>query len=197
MATNDYLAYADSGGANVITQATYAAASYISNGLGSGILASNVYNKIARQGSIAAYLNGQLIVDYLGVNAQDNSDLVTLLANFKAAIASPAAVPPTRIVTSSSTLNLSCTTDSAIGLLRTAGLSAMTINLAATGTLSVGQAFEIADLSSAPNGFDSFNVTVTPPGGHTIAGLATFVMNIARQSSRFRYFGSSTWSLDT
>ena len=94
MATNDFLAYADGGGANVITQATYAAASYITNGLGSGILASNVYNKMIRQASIAAYLNGQIIVDYLGVNAADNSDLVTLLANFKAAIAAPSAAKP-------------------------------------------------------------------------------------------------------
>jgi hypothetical protein len=197
MATNDFLAYADSGGANVITQATYAAASYLSNGLGSGILASNIYNKMIRQGSISSYMCGQIIVDYLGVNAADNSDLVTLLANFKAALAAPSAVQPTRIVTASFTLNLSCTSDYAIGLLRTASLSAMTINLAATGSLVTGQVFEIADLSSAPNGVDSFNVTVTPPGGHTIAGLSTFVMNVARQSARFRYFGSSTWSLDT
>ena len=89
MATNDFLAYADSGGANVISQATYAAASYIANGLGSGILASDIYNKMIRQGSIGAYLNGQIIVDYLGVDAADNSDLPTLLANFKAAIAAP------------------------------------------------------------------------------------------------------------
>lgn len=86
MPTNDYKAFAIGGGANVITQIVYAAASYISTGRLSGILPSNIYNKIARQSSIAAYLCGQLIVDQVGTDALDDGDVATLLANFKLAV---------------------------------------------------------------------------------------------------------------
>lgn len=86
--TNDFLAFATSGGANVVSQGTYAAASYIPIGLGSGILPSNVYNKMIRQGSIGSYMLGQIICDVLGVNAADNGDTTTLLANLKSALLS-------------------------------------------------------------------------------------------------------------
>lgn len=84
--SNDFLAFSISGGANVISQATYAGASYLPTGLSSGILPSNVLNKIVRQGSIGAYLCGQIINDILGVNANDDGNTAALLANFKATI---------------------------------------------------------------------------------------------------------------
>ena len=39
------------------------------------------------------------------------------------------------------------------------------------------------------------NVTISAPGGQTISGLASFVLNVNRQSARFRYYGSNKWSV--
>lgn len=89
MATNDFKPFATGGLANVITQVVYAAAAYLPIGRGSGILPSNVYNKIARQSSVAAYLLGQLVVDLTGRDALDDGDTATLLANLKLALAAP------------------------------------------------------------------------------------------------------------
>lgn len=89
MATNDFKAYATGGLANVISQIVYAAAAYLPIGRGSGVLPSNVYNKIARQSSVGAYLLGQLVVDLTGRDALDDGDLATLLANLKLALAIP------------------------------------------------------------------------------------------------------------
>jgi hypothetical protein len=86
MATNDYLPFATGGGANVINQATYVAAAYVPTGRGSGILPSNVYNKIARQASMAAAAIGQLIVNILGINATDDGNLAALTTNLQNAI---------------------------------------------------------------------------------------------------------------
>jgi hypothetical protein len=97
-------------------------------------------------------------------------------------------IPPARIVTASATLNLNADTDYAIGLNRTSTPSAMVVNLAATGTLKVGQPFEIWDLVG---NCDLFPVTVTPPASHTIAGRTTFVMNQQGQSCMFKYLGVS------
>lgn len=87
MADNDFLAFADADGANVLAQADYATLPALLTGFESGKANSLQLNKVWRQGSIAAYLIGQLIVDELGLDALDNGDLPTLLANFKAAIA--------------------------------------------------------------------------------------------------------------
>lgn len=97
---NDFLPFADAGGANVIDQPTYAAASYVTTGRGSGIMPAAIYNKIARQSSIAAYLLGQIIVDNAGLSALDNGDLATLLASLKLAL-NRNAPPPTRTVLTS------------------------------------------------------------------------------------------------
>jgi hypothetical protein len=97
MPQNDFLPFATSGLANVISQAVYATASYLGIGRSSGVLPSNVYNKVSRQGSIAAYLLGQIINDNGGVDALDNGDTATLLANLKLALRLPTAgdVKPT------------------------------------------------------------------------------------------------------
>lgn len=98
---------------------------------------------------------------------------------------------PSRIVTNNATVNLNCDTDYSLGLNR-GGPAAMTVNLAAAGTLATNQVFEIADLSG---NVDQGVVTVVPPGGHTIAGAATFTMNVAKSVPQFKYYGSSIWSV--
>jgi hypothetical protein len=98
---------------------------------------------------------------------------------------------PSRIVTNNATVNLNCDTDYSLGLNRS-GPAAMTVNLAAAGTLATNQVFEIADLSG---NVDLGVVTVVPPGGHTIAGAASFTMNVAKSVPQFKYYGSSIWSV--
>lgn len=98
---------------------------------------------------------------------------------------------PSRVVTTNATVDLNCDTDYSLGLNRNTP-AAMTVNLAAAGTLAINQVFEIADLSS---NVDLGVVTVVPPGGHTIAGQSTFTMNVARSVPQFKYYGSNIWSV--
>lgn len=88
MPTNDFLAFAVGVGANVDTQAAYAArTSIISLGQQSGVVPSVLLNKINRQGSVIANVVAQYICDQSGLDALDNGAPSTLLANLKTAIA--------------------------------------------------------------------------------------------------------------
>jgi hypothetical protein len=103
-------------------------------------------------------------------------------------IGAASGLQPTR-TSSAATVNLSCATDYYVGLTGTA----QTVNVAASGTLNVGQTFVIDDILGTA---DTNNKTVTPPAGHNFAGLAVqFVMNRPRQSVRVTYYGSSTWGI--
>lgn len=85
--TNDFLPYAVGSGANVLTQAQYAAlTTLLQNGLTSGIVPSNELNKILRQPSIMASVIGQLIADATGQNVVDDGTTATILANLARAI---------------------------------------------------------------------------------------------------------------
>lgn len=85
--TNDFLPYAVGSGANVLTQAQYAAlTTLLQNGLTSGIVPSNELNKILRQPSIMAAVIGQLIADSTGQNVVDDGTTATILANLARAI---------------------------------------------------------------------------------------------------------------
>ena len=84
MATNDFLPFAASGGANVESQAAYIADSTIlANGFVSGIAPSVKLNKVWRQSSIIAAVIGQLSVDMSGANSTDDGTTATILANLK------------------------------------------------------------------------------------------------------------------
>lgn len=61
--------------------------------------------------------------------------------------------------------------------------------------LFVGCSQVVEDL--AGNFASPQSVTISAPGGQTIAGLASVVLNVNRQSAAFRYYGSNLWSLDT
>lgn len=92
MATNDFLPYAVGGGANVLSQASYAAlTTLLANGLSSGIVPSDQLNKTLRQPSIMAAVIGQLIADATGQNAVDDGTIATLEANLARVIRGAAA----------------------------------------------------------------------------------------------------------
>ncbi|MBV8159147.1 MAG: hypothetical protein JO278_15915 [Dyella sp.] len=90
MATsNDFLPFAVGGGANVLTQAQYAAlASLLANGFSAGVAPSVQLNKVWRQSSIMAAVLGQFAADYSGQNSVDDGTTATLEANLVAAIRS-------------------------------------------------------------------------------------------------------------
>lgn len=109
MATSDFLPFATAVGANVVDQGTYAAASYVGAGRGSGVLPSNVYNKIARQGNFMAAVLAKLITTQTGSNCLDDGDLdgkVALLVSAFNAIAA------TNFTTGDIKLTLKTTADS-------------------------------------------------------------------------------------
>lgn len=186
----DFKLFATGGGANVVDQPTYAAAAYVPAGRGSGILPSNVYNKIARQGSVGMALLQEYIVAQTGQDVLDNGDLAALLAQFTLAVQGGGNIRPNRIVTSSALLNLAAT-DFYVGFNRTAGLLAQVVNLPASNTVVNGQEIVLDDLAG---NFDTYPLTVTPPGGVTIAGLNTFVLNVKRAAGRFRKYSDTLWS---
>lgn len=86
MATNDFLPFATAGGANVVTQAAYAALPALSTGYQAGVAASNQLNKTWRQSSIMAAVLAQFAADYSGQNSVDDGTTATLEANLVAAI---------------------------------------------------------------------------------------------------------------
>lgn len=86
MATSEILQYAGSSGANVISQADYAAlTSTRSNGMSSGIVQSALFNKILRQSSFIAAGLAKALSD-LGVNVPDDGNLAALAANLNVAL---------------------------------------------------------------------------------------------------------------
>jgi hypothetical protein len=86
MATNDFLVYATGGGANVVTQATYAADPNTLGGRPSGILPSNIYNKTARQACFVTSCLGGFINNQTGQNVADNGNLTTFVNQLTTAI---------------------------------------------------------------------------------------------------------------
>lgn len=75
MATSDFLPFATGAGANVETQAAYAADATTTQGLGSGTATSAKFNKIWRQAAFMAAVIGQFIVDELAENVTDDGNL--------------------------------------------------------------------------------------------------------------------------
>lgn len=191
----DYIPFATGGGANVYVPATYQGLSVVGTGVQPGLADGTLYNTSMRLASMIAAAVANYISQQLNISVLDDGNLTTLITNLTAAITSPSSVKPLRVVTSYATVNLSCTSDYRLVLNRTGGASAQTINLAQSGTLVTGQEFVISDAGA---NLDIANgaATVTPPGGHTIAGLATYVMNEKRQSARFVYAGSSLWTIE-
>lgn len=77
----DFLPFAAGGGANVISQASYASLPALAAGFSSGLAASNQLNKVWRQSSIMAAVLGDLIANVSGNNVIDDGTTATILAS--------------------------------------------------------------------------------------------------------------------
>lgn len=86
MSDNEFLPFGTGAGANVLSQAEWAALADRSNGFQSGVAKSANVNKALRQAAFVAAMIGQFTADY-GGDALDNGDLPTFEDNFKAALA--------------------------------------------------------------------------------------------------------------
>lgn len=82
MATNDFLPFAASTGATVLTQAQYAALGALANGFQVGVADEFAVNKVLRQSSTIASVIGKIIADYSGSAAQDSGNVASLEALF-------------------------------------------------------------------------------------------------------------------
>ena len=86
MATNDFIGFASSGSANVLSQAEFAAAAEQGTGVQPGMASSKFANKVWRQGANMAAALGRLIAER-GYNASDNGDIAALKTSITKALA--------------------------------------------------------------------------------------------------------------
>lgn len=85
-AEQDFLTFATAGGANVVSQAAYAALAALGPGFSTGVAASAQLNKVWRQSSIMAAVIGDMIVDVTGQTVIDDGTTATILSNLYQAI---------------------------------------------------------------------------------------------------------------
>lgn len=83
---NDFLPFATGSGANVMSQADWAALAQRLSGFQSGVAQSAQLNKAWRQSSIMAAVIGQFIADITGKDVIDDGTTATILADLKAAV---------------------------------------------------------------------------------------------------------------
>ncbi|GAB1835570.1 hypothetical protein MyNCGM121_23450 [Achromobacter xylosoxidans] len=95
MAANEILPFATAGGANVLTQAEYAADTQRTSGNVPGVARSKLVNKAARQAAFVSAMVGQYIADKSGQDVLDNGDVAALQAKFVAALAASPALTGT------------------------------------------------------------------------------------------------------
>ena len=186
----DYVPWATGAGANVYSPSVYQALADLATGVEPGLADPQQANTTWRLASMISAAVANYISNTLGISVLDDGNLSALVANLTSAISTGSTIKPGRIVTSSATLNM-LYTDYAIGLQRSVGAAAQTVNLPTT-NLAVNQEFRVDDLQG---NFQADPITLVPPAGHNIAGLATWPLNINRGSWIPHYYGSSTWGI--
>jgi hypothetical protein len=114
-------------------------------------------------------------------------------AGVAAAMQQTSALFPARIINASGPFTIT-TADAAGGI----GLNRVVAPAVSSAPLpngaSAGQTYDIADLAG---NFNAFPVTISAPGGQSIAGGAAWALNVNRQTASFRYYGSNIWGVKT
>ena len=105
MPTNDYLAFGTAGGANVLTQAAWAALAARSSGFAAGTAASAQLNKAWRQASMMSAALGALINSAGGVDALDDGVPANLQTGLQTAITNLASANAATRITDTGTAN--------------------------------------------------------------------------------------------
>lgn len=169
-AENDFLPFAAASGANVLDQASYAAASATATGFVSGTASSAAVNKTLRQASIMAAAIAKFIVNEIDADVIDDGTLDTIIANFVLAIrtANPSAGGTVTGVSGNAPITSSGGTTPAIGI------SAATES--AAGSMSAADKTKLDSLSA-----DS--AVLHKAGAETATGVKTFPQVIAAPAS--------------
>jgi hypothetical protein len=190
MSEVDYVPFAIGAGANVYSAATYQALAVVGTGVEPGLADPQLANTTWRLASMTSAAMANFISNVLGIPVLDDGNLTNLTTEFTSAVSGGAQVAPARTITTSTAFNIN-TTDSTINMARVAGVAACTGTLPAGA--EVGQRFKLADVVG---NFQADPVTIAPPAGHNIAGLAEIVINVNRKTVVFEYAGNSTWSVE-
>jgi hypothetical protein len=188
MATNDFLAFGTDPGANVMSQADYAALAARLDGFASGIAQSAQVNKVWRQSSFMAAVIAAYIEQQTGLDVLDDGDLAAMIIKYTNAVTIGSGVKPARRFTAAGNLAV-LASDYAVGVARAAPAA---IDAQLPADAQVGQQFNIEDLAG---NFAAFPVRVLPPGGNTIAGQPDFTLNINNQCGVFRRYETDIWSV--
>lgn len=193
MATEqDFIAFGVGAGANVMDQAAYAAASstgFVAVGFAAGLAQSAQLNKVWRQSSVMAYVMGQFIFDLLNEDVLDNTDLATLLTQFKSAVLAQAGGSSTPFIITDSNDHVLTLQQREVALNRTVGLSlGQDLTLPGVG---IGESVTITDIVGNLN---AYPVNIVPPSG-VISGAGAFVMDQDKQSATFTLYALGVWGV--
>ena len=194
MPEQDFLPFGIGAGANVIDQATYAAAQstgFVAVGFAAGLAQSAQVNKVWRQATVMAYVMGQFISDLLvSQDVLDNADTATLLAQFKSAVLAQSGGSSTPlIITASVDLALNAT-QTEVALNRTVSPVAFNLTLP---DIAVGRSCTVTDIVG---NLSTAKVKIFPPAG-TISTKANFTMNEDLQSCTFTRYSNLLWGVKT
>ncbi|MCT9017165.1 hypothetical protein N6G05_26800 [Cupriavidus gilardii] len=153
MATIDFLPFATGSGANVLSQAEWAALTQRLSGFQSGVAKSDQLNKAWRQSSIMAAVIAGFVADVTGRDVIDDGTTATILANLKAAVSAQSigvvgSARNARMIVSTPSATATFTADEVVVESALGGLTyrlpnfSKTINLATTGAggMDSGQA---------------------------------------------------------
>ena len=161
------------------------------NDAATGLLTEIIYFTTRVGDTISGLLRGQE-----STTAQNwlAGDLVAQLvtAGQMAAMQQTSALAPARTVTTSGAFTMT-TSDAGGGVL----LNRLVAPAASSTTLPVSSNGETYAIEDGASNFNAFPVTVNAPGGTTIAGATAVLLNVNKQSAKFRFYAdSNTFSFD-
>jgi hypothetical protein len=175
MATSDFLPLAVGVGANVETQAAYAAeTALLANGFQAGVAPSAKFNKALRQATIMAAVLAKFIVDESGQNSIDDGTTATLIANLKAGVNAMIAAGSAGLRASSATSISSSTILTSANLgssIYLGGASPQTITLPAVSACPSGTRLEFLCISTATWTINRAGSDVIYPNGASITSV--------------------------
>lgn len=171
MPANDFLVFGGGAGANVMSQADWAALAQRLSGFQSGVAQSAQLNKAWRQSSIMTAVLAQLIADRTGQDVIDDGTTATILANLKLAVAGGGRLLNIRRITSNQVNTPTPGTTSCYVIVQGAGGAGGN-----TSTTSAGQACVCGGggaggygASYLTSGFSGVSMTV---GAGAVAGVS-------------------------
>lgn len=184
MATNDFLPFATNGGANVDSQAAYAANPNVPLGQQPGVASSSFNNKALRQASVLASQLAQLTSDRLNANILDNGSTSTVYAQLNLAF------PSIGIQTATKTSTYAIlTTDSFISFNASGG------NFTTTLPTAVGASGKIYTLKRLDQTLGNL-VTIATTSAQTIDGATTKTLSTQYELYMFVSDGSNWQIMD-